>query len=217
MIRPVGPGDELPRHPLGKVTAEILAVLDAVAEAPPPAFRGGGKWEAMHDEMSGFYEVRVQGAGQNHRLFCVLQRDADDLGGSSIVAIDGLSKPRRSGVAWAYTAPKPSRTNSGEARQDGCVAWCGVTIPTHARQESPSPRPTSGRSFEGVCPRAPSAARRSRTRARWRSRRWYRSANRRHPRPFGGAQRPGRCTRSHGHSAASQAATASASGTSSSA
>jgi hypothetical protein len=79
-----------------KVTAEILAVLDAVAEAPPPAFRGGGKWEAMHDEMSGFYEVRVQGAGMNHRLFCVLQRDADDLGGSSIVAIDGLSKPRRS-------------------------------------------------------------------------------------------------------------------------
>ena len=34
---------------------------------------------------------------------------------------------------------------------------------------------------------------------------------------FGSAQRPGRCTRSHGHSAASQAATASASGTSSSA
>ena len=37
------------------------------------------------------------------------------------------------------------------------------------------------------------------------------------PAQFGGAQRPGRCTRSHGHSAASQAATASASGTSSSA
>ena len=31
-----------------KIAAEIHAVLDAVAEAPPPAFSGGGKWEAMH-------------------------------------------------------------------------------------------------------------------------------------------------------------------------
>jgi hypothetical protein len=50
----------------------------------------------MHDEMAGFYEIRIQGAGMNHRLFCVLERDATDLGGSSIVAIDGLSKPKRS-------------------------------------------------------------------------------------------------------------------------
>lgn len=49
----------------------------------------------MHDHMAGFYEVRVQGDGKNHRLFCILERDADDLGGSSIVCIDGLTKPRR--------------------------------------------------------------------------------------------------------------------------
>lgn len=79
-----------------KVAAEIQAVLEAVAEAPPPAFSGGGKWEVMHDEMAGFYEVRVQGGGKNHRLLCVLERDASDLGGSSIVCIGGLSKPRRS-------------------------------------------------------------------------------------------------------------------------
>ena len=79
-----------------KVAAQIHAVLDAVAAAPPPAFSGGGKWEAMHDDMAGFFEVRVQGAGKNHRLFCVLERDAADLGGSSIVVIDGLTKPRRS-------------------------------------------------------------------------------------------------------------------------
>lgn len=66
----------------GKVAAEMHAVLDAVAEAPPPAFAGGGKWEAMHGEMAGFYEVRVQGSGANHRLFCLLERNADDLGGS---------------------------------------------------------------------------------------------------------------------------------------
>src|SRR3954449_1239762 len=44
-----------------RVAAEIDAVLDAVAKAPPPSFSGGGKWEAMHDDMAGFFEVRVQG------------------------------------------------------------------------------------------------------------------------------------------------------------
>lgn len=79
-----------------KVRAEIQAVLEAVAEAPPPAFSGGGKWEVMRDDMAGFYEVRVRGADRrNHRLFCMLERDAVDLGGSSIVVIDGLSKAVR--------------------------------------------------------------------------------------------------------------------------
>ena len=78
-----------------KVAAEIHAVLAAVAEAPPPAFAGGGKWEAMHGDMAGFYEIRVQGGGKNHRLLCLLVRNADDLGGPSIVCLGGLSKPRR--------------------------------------------------------------------------------------------------------------------------
>lgn len=86
--------DFLDRLPV-KVAAEIHAVLDAVADAPPPSFSGGGKWEAMHDEMAGYFEVRVQGGGKNHRLFCVLERDAEDLGGSSIVCLAGLSKPPR--------------------------------------------------------------------------------------------------------------------------
>jgi hypothetical protein len=74
-----------------KVRAEIQAVLDAVAAAPPPSFSGGGKWEVMHNDMAGFYEVRVRGADRrNHRLFCILERDAEDLGGSSIVCVDGL-------------------------------------------------------------------------------------------------------------------------------
>jgi hypothetical protein len=31
----------------------MLAVLDAVAAAPPPRFSGGGLWEAMHGDMHG--------------------------------------------------------------------------------------------------------------------------------------------------------------------
>lgn len=77
-----------------KVAAEIHAVLNAVADAPPPAFSGGGKWEAMRGAMAGIYEIRVQGGGRNHRLFCVLDRGAD-LGGPSIVCVGGLSKPPR--------------------------------------------------------------------------------------------------------------------------
>jgi hypothetical protein len=50
----------------------------------------------MHDDMAGFYELRVRGADRrNHRLFCILERDAADLGGPSVVVIDGLSKPVR--------------------------------------------------------------------------------------------------------------------------
>lgn len=75
---------------------KVAAVLEAVAAAPPSAFSGGGKWEAMHDDMAGMYEVRVQGAGANHRLFCLLERNADDLGGPAIVCLDGLTKPVRS-------------------------------------------------------------------------------------------------------------------------
>ncbi len=82
-----------------KVAAEIHAVLDAVAAAPPPSFSGGGKWEVMHDEMAGFYEVRVRGDGMNHRLFCLLERNAIDLGGASVICVDGLSKPPRSAAS----------------------------------------------------------------------------------------------------------------------
>jgi hypothetical protein len=79
-----------------RARAEVIAVLDAVAEAPPPAFSGGGKWEAMRGDMAGFYEVRVRGTDRrNHRLFCVLEREAPDLGAPSIVCIAGLSKPLR--------------------------------------------------------------------------------------------------------------------------
>lgn len=76
----------------------LVAVLKAVADAPPPQFSGGGKWEAMHGEMAGYYEVRVDGPDRHHfRLFCVLDRDgaAVGLGGPSLVIITGKDKPFR--------------------------------------------------------------------------------------------------------------------------
>jgi hypothetical protein len=61
--------------PVG-VEAKIQAVLTAVADAPPPSFSGGGMWEAMHGEMTGYYEVRVSGPRREQfRLFCLLERE----------------------------------------------------------------------------------------------------------------------------------------------
>jgi hypothetical protein len=92
----VVPGrDFLERCP---VVARIAAVLNAVADAPPNAFAGGGYWQAMHGTMAGYYEVRVDGRDRrHHRLFCVLERDGArlGLGGPSIVVITGMEKPFR--------------------------------------------------------------------------------------------------------------------------
>jgi hypothetical protein len=77
------------------VRADIIAVLKAVADAPPPKFSGGGFWEAMHDQMKGFYEIRVNGPNRLHyRLFCLLERNGVEVGlhGSSIILISGLVK-----------------------------------------------------------------------------------------------------------------------------
>ncbi|OFV91248.1 MAG: hypothetical protein A3J75_05530 [Acidobacteria bacterium RBG_16_68_9] len=76
-----------------KVAARMVAVLEAVAEAPPPSYSGGGYWEAMHN-MAGFYEVRVDSQRTHYRLFCLLERDGKKVGleGPSVVVITGKKK-----------------------------------------------------------------------------------------------------------------------------
>lgn len=83
-----------------KVRATFLAVLRAVRDAPPPALSGGGKWEAMHGSMSGYYEIRSTGPGRKHyRLFCLLENGAPkelkERGFKlpQIVVIGGMVKP----------------------------------------------------------------------------------------------------------------------------
>src|SRR5690242_18285694 len=75
------PGEAVPARDFldlcpAKVAATMIAVVRAVADAPPPSFGGGGKWEAMHAKMGGIYEARVDGPNRRHyRLFCLLERD----------------------------------------------------------------------------------------------------------------------------------------------
>ena len=44
-----------------EVRATMRVVLAEVAAAPPERFAGGGYWEAMKGDMSGWFEVRVDG------------------------------------------------------------------------------------------------------------------------------------------------------------
>ncbi|MGH9190521.1 MAG: hypothetical protein ACRD0Q_10895 [Acidimicrobiales bacterium] len=83
-----------------KVRAQFMAVLDAVAEGPPPQFSGGGRWEAMHGEMGGWYEIRTQGPKREQfRLFCILENAEPEelkrrgLPGPAIAVITGMRKP----------------------------------------------------------------------------------------------------------------------------
>jgi len=100
------PGREfLDSCPAG-VRAKFRAVLVAVAAAPPHRFAGGGYWEAMHGNMTGWFEVRADGPkpgggkGRHHyRLYCMLDYDAHGIGKPLLVVITGLAKPFRTAIS----------------------------------------------------------------------------------------------------------------------
>ena len=74
----------------------MRAVLVAVAAAPPKRYSGGGYWEAMKGDMTGWFEVRVDGPKRHHyRLFCRLDYEAEDATNPLLVVITGLDKPFR--------------------------------------------------------------------------------------------------------------------------
>lgn len=86
-----------------KVRARLLATLAAVAKAPPKRFAGGGQWEAMHGDMTGYFEARVTSKTPNgkwhYRLFCLLDYDAEGRTSPLLAVIDGAAKPYRTTLA----------------------------------------------------------------------------------------------------------------------
>ena len=90
------PGREFLEACPPKVRATMRAILVAVATSPPKRFAGGGYWEAMKGEMSGWFEVRVNGPQRHHyRLFCRLDYEAIGREKPLLVVITGLDKPFR--------------------------------------------------------------------------------------------------------------------------
>lgn len=87
------PGRDFLRACPDKVRVTMAAVLTQVAAAPPHRFAGGGYWEAMHGDMAGYHEVRVDGPRRHHyRLFCLLDTEAEGLG-PLLVVLTGADKP----------------------------------------------------------------------------------------------------------------------------
>jgi hypothetical protein len=104
--------------------------LEAVRDAPPPQFSGGGYWEAMHGDMGGYYEIRLTGPGRRqYRLFCILDNaDPGELrergfDAPQIAAITGMvkdsgkkfsgrdyAKVRKLGNAYLAELPRPIAT-----------------------------------------------------------------------------------------------------------
>jgi hypothetical protein len=88
------PGREQLNSWPGSVRVQARGVLAAVASAPPKRFSGGGYWEAMHGNMTGWYEIRIDGPGRTHyRLFCLLDYDAEGKDKPLLVVVDGRVKP----------------------------------------------------------------------------------------------------------------------------
>ncbi|MHB1497840.1 MAG: hypothetical protein ACYCXN_08020 [Acidimicrobiales bacterium] len=87
-----------------KVRATMRAVLVAVAEAPPKRYAGGGYWESMKGDMTGWFEVRVDGPKRHHyRLYCQLDYEATnpEVDKPLLVVIAGLDKPFRTELSPA--------------------------------------------------------------------------------------------------------------------
>lgn len=82
-----------------RIRAQLIAVIKAVADAPPPAHSGGGKWEVMKSDMAGYYQIKADGFENgrrlHYRLFCLLERQtaANRLPGSSLIILGGMTKP----------------------------------------------------------------------------------------------------------------------------
>ncbi|MEU2798716.1 hypothetical protein [Streptomyces sp. NPDC007117] len=88
------PGREFMQQCPSGVRAKLKATLTAVAGAPPKRFSGGGFWEAMSRDMTGWYEVRRSGPQRAHyRLFCRLDYEARGFDKPLLVVITGLQKP----------------------------------------------------------------------------------------------------------------------------
>lgn len=111
------------------IDAQFQAVLDAVASAPPPSFSGGGKWEAMHGDMGGYYEIRIDGPGREHfRLFCQLENGTDEelrergLKKPAVAVLTGMRKPFKTTFSDRDYASVRRIGDSHRSRRPRCIA-----------------------------------------------------------------------------------------------
>lgn len=85
-----------------EVEAEVMATIDAVANGPPPQFRGGLRYQAMHGDMTGWFEVRTKHQKRLYRMFCLQDRKAPGLPKPALVMVIGGDKPNESAFSDAF-------------------------------------------------------------------------------------------------------------------
>lgn len=109
-----------------KVRARLLATLAAVAKSPPKRFAGGGQWEAMHGDMTGYFEARISSKTPNgkwhYRLFCVLDYGAAGKSAPLLTVIDGASKRYQTTLPEARYAQVRQRGDEYWARNPRSLA-----------------------------------------------------------------------------------------------
>ncbi|MEP7764539.1 hypothetical protein [Sanguibacter sp. 25GB23B1] len=83
------------------IRARIRETAITVAASPPNRFSGGGKWEAMHGAMSGWFEIRIDGTPSrtHYRVYCLLDYEAAGAVKPYLVLVDGRKKPFRTTLA----------------------------------------------------------------------------------------------------------------------
>jgi hypothetical protein len=92
--------------------AEILATLDAVAEGPPPSFRGGLRYVPMRGDLAHFHEVRTKHQKKLYRLFVLEDAEPPGLPGPSLALIQGGAKDNE--TAFSTTFYKEVKTLGDE-------------------------------------------------------------------------------------------------------
>lgn len=85
-----------------EVEAEVMATIDAVAQGPPPQFRGGLRYQVMHGDMRGWFEVRTKHRKKLYRLFCLQDRKAPGLPRPALVMVTGGDKPNESAFSKTF-------------------------------------------------------------------------------------------------------------------
>lgn len=91
------------------IRARLRAVVAEVAAAPPIRFAGGGLWEAMHGDMRGIFEVRIDGTPRRTHYcpYCVLDHKAKGFDKPVLAILDGRRKAFRTVLtAHDYAAVK---------------------------------------------------------------------------------------------------------------
>jgi hypothetical protein len=82
--------------PVGR---RLEAIIESVRAYPPYKYPTTLMWHAMRLDMKGIHEARARNRNLLHRLFCVLDKDQENiLGGPAIIVLGGGTKPMNSAM-----------------------------------------------------------------------------------------------------------------------